>query len=62
MVEVRHHIYKSKEAIAEQNLHVKEGYVSKRALGAYIAAHCRPDLSFGFARASQYIDPKPDSC
>ncbi len=32
-------------------------YVSQRALGAYIAANCRPDLSFGFSFAAQATNP-----
>ena len=40
------------------NDNVKSEYISQRALGAYIASHCQPDLSFGFASASQHIDPQ----
>lgn len=35
----------------------KSEFVTQRARGAYIASVARPDLSFGFAQASQVIEP-----
>lgn len=35
----------------------KAAFISERARGAYIAAVCRPDLTFGFSIFSQYPDP-----
>lgn len=49
--------HKSKlSKIAEQKIDKSE-FVAQRARGAYIAAVCRPDLTFGFAHASQIVNP-----
>lgn len=39
----------------------KSEFVTQRARGAYIAAVCRPDLTFGFSHASQIITPNVDA-
>lgn len=44
------------ECIPEQNTSCSD-FVSQRARGAYIAAVARPDLTFGYAQASQILSP-----
>ena len=36
----------------------KDEYISQRARGAYIAAVCRPDLTFAFSYAAQVVNPE----
>lgn len=51
----------SKMKVIEKEIASKEEYVSQRARGAYIASVCRPDLSFRFSYAAQFLDPQePD--
>lgn len=42
--------------IAKTNVD-KGDFIAKRARGAYIAAVCRPDLTFRLSHASQIVSP-----
>ena len=51
-------LHTSKLKKIKWNSDATKEFVAQRARGAYIASHCRPDLSFGFAYASQHINPE----
>ena len=41
----------------DTSLMQKDDHISQRAMGAYIAGVCRPDLVFGFGFAAQFTNP-----
>lgn len=52
----------SKLSTIETDSISKDEFISQRARGSYIAAVCRPDLTFAFSKAAQVIIPTLDDC
>ncbi len=54
------HISRLKE-IDENNIDIAD-YISERARGAYVAAVCRPDLSFSILGTRSSYSPDSEAC
>lgn len=49
-------------SILDTNKFNMEQFLAERALGAYVAAVCRPDVAYSFSRLAQFSDPTEQKC